>query len=79
MPALLQERPLWYSGELFCCASIKFRLCTNRLSPISPMKNDLSGEYFADDGVVIEAVKKWLSEPGSNFYWRGLEKMNTKW
>jgi hypothetical protein len=32
-------------------------------------------KYFANSDVVIVAVKKWLSEAGSNFYERAMQAM----
>jgi hypothetical protein len=39
------------------------------------MKDDLRGKYFANNDVVIVAIKKWLSEAGSNFYDRGMQAL----
>jgi hypothetical protein len=39
------------------------------------MKDDLHGKHFVNNDVVIVAVKKWLSETGSNFYEKGMQAL----
>jgi hypothetical protein len=42
------------------------------------MKDDLHGEYFANNDVVIVAVKKWLSKAGINFCERGMQALGVR-
>lgn len=48
---------------------------TLRQQAFTSLKDFLRGIYVANNDVVIVAVKKWLSEAGSNFYGREMQAL----
>ena len=46
---------------------------------LSPMKEHLRGQKFADDDEVMEAVQSWLKATPKSFFLEGIRKLVDRW